>query len=82
MNTFDWHRDNSWHDAHAEHAFVGAYELVAFDVPQDSMGDRMIGWELFTGRKFLDQIARGDAAPLAEAKAAAEAAYASAAGAA
>lgn len=80
MTTFHWQRDPEFWDARAEHAFVGAFELVAFDIPANQHGPRLIGWELFTGRRFLDLVTKGDAASLDEAKAAAEAAYRAKAG--
>ena len=74
--SFDWRRDCAWHSANAEHAIVGSYELVVFDVPPGLEGDdRLIGWELFTGVEFMEQIERGDAASMELAKVSAEAAY-------
>jgi hypothetical protein len=59
----------------AEHAVVGAYELMAYDLPADSMGPRLIGWEIFTGPKYDKQVAIGETATFNEAKEAAEAAW-------
>jgi hypothetical protein len=64
-----------WSATRAEHARVGAYELVAFDLPPHRGEPRIIGWELFTGPDLNDLVAKGDAATFEAAKVAAEAAY-------
>jgi hypothetical protein len=71
----EWLRDPEFLSAsQAEHAFVGAYELVAFDIPPtDQFPTRDIGWELFGEEQFMIQLATGKASSFAEAKAAAEA---------
>jgi hypothetical protein len=71
----EWSHDPEfWSATAAEHAFVGPYELVAFDIPpSDQFPARDIGWELFGGEKFMSQLAKGKAASFDEAKAAAEA---------
>ncbi|NTA19860.1 hypothetical protein [Agrobacterium tumefaciens] len=64
-----------WSANRAERARVGAHELVAFDIPGVDSSPAIIGWELFTGPKFNDLIAKGDAETFAHAQVAAEAAY-------
>jgi hypothetical protein len=62
--TIEWSHDPEfWSATAAEHAFVGPYELVAFDIPpSDQFPARDIGWELFGGEKFMSQLAKGKAA--------------------
>lgn len=64
-----------WSANRAERARVGAHELVAFDIPAVDGSAGIIGWELFTGPKLQDLIAKGDAETFASAQVAAEAAY-------
>ena len=42
----DWQKDPEF-VIHAEHAIVGDYELMVFDLPADPAGPAVIGWELF-----------------------------------
>jgi hypothetical protein len=43
-----WQTDSEFIGAnHAEHAMVGDYELLVFDLPADCAGPAVIGWELF-----------------------------------
>ena len=73
---FDWKPEPEFWSANcAERARIGAHELVAFDLPPLDGAPRTIGWELFTGPKLQDLIAKGDAETFAAAQAAAEAAY-------
>lgn len=69
------HEPEFWSATKAEHAIVGKYELVAFDLPPHGPTPRIIGWEVFTGSKFYDQVAKGDAESFDNAKTAAEAAW-------
>jgi hypothetical protein len=72
----EWKPDlEFWSASQAEHAFVGPYELVAFDLPEDKSGPREIGWELYIGTDFDVLVATGRAATFEDAKLAAEAAY-------
>ena len=64
----EWSHDPEfWSATAAEHAFVGPYELVAFDIPpSDQFPARDIGW-------VRRREAKGKAASFDEAKAASEA---------
>jgi hypothetical protein len=45
-----WSRDPEFSStSHAEHACIGPYELVAFDLPATDHEPWIIGWELFGG---------------------------------
>ena len=74
---FPWKPDPEFGSANrAEHAIIGGYELVAFDLPSTVPGvPHIIGWELFTGPDLHKLVDRGDAVTFEAAKAAAEAAY-------
>jgi hypothetical protein len=53
-----WVPDPEWPTANrAEHAIVGEYELVAYDLPDNGVAPRLIGWEIFTGPKFMTPVA-------------------------
>ena len=66
-----------WSAGQAEHAIVGKYEIVAFNLqPTAQFPTRDIGWELFGPPKRQRQLATGKCATFDEAKAAAEAALA------
>jgi hypothetical protein len=68
-----WSSDPEWWSANrAEHAVVGHFELVAFDLPESDKHPRKIGWEVFTGPKLLDLVASGTAASFDEAQKQAE----------
>ena len=73
-----WTRDPEfWSAEQAEHAIVGNYELVAFNLqPTAHFPTRDIGWELFGPPKWQTQLATGKCVTFDEAKAAAEAALA------
>ena len=61
---------------HAEHAKVGDYELLVFDLPADRAGGpAVIGWELFGPPRRQELIAHGEAHTFDAAKAAAERAF-------
>ena len=60
---------------HAEHAMVGDYELLVFDLPADRAGRGIIGWELFGPPRHQELIAQGEAQTFDDAKAAAERAF-------
>jgi hypothetical protein len=60
---------------HAEHAMVGDYELLVFDLPADRAGRAVIGWELFGPPRDQELIAQGEAQTFDDAKAAAERAF-------
>ena len=74
---FPWKPDPEFRSANrAEHAIIGGYELVAFDLPSTLSGvPQIIGWELFTGPDLRELVAKGDAPTFEAAKAATEAAY-------
>jgi hypothetical protein len=74
---FPWKPDPEFGSANrAEHAILGDYELVAFDLPSTLSGvPHIIGWELFTGPDPHKLVDKGDAPTFEAAKAAAEAAY-------
>ena len=74
---FPWNPDPEfWSATRAEHAIIGGYELVAFDIlGTPTGGPRIIGWELFTGLDRFHLVAKGDAGSFEAAKSAAEAAY-------
>ena len=54
----------------AEHAVIGDYELLAFDLPSTLPGVPLIGWELFTGPDLRELVDKGDAPTFEAAKAA------------
>lgn len=62
-----------WSATSAERAIVGAYELIAFDIPAAGPHPRIIAWELHTGPQFMTGVAGGSADSFEAAKAAAEA---------
>ena len=71
-----WQTDSEFIGAnHAEHAMVGDYELLVFDLPADRAGRAIIGWELFGPPRHQELIAHGEAWTFGEAKAAAESAF-------
>jgi hypothetical protein len=74
---FPWKPDPEFGSAErAEHALIGGYELVAFDIPATPTGEpRIIGWELFGGPDLFSLVEEGDAGSFEAAKSAAEAAY-------
>ena len=74
---FPWKPDPEFGSANrAEHAIIGGYELVAFDLPSTLPGvPHIIGWELFTGPDLHELVDKGDAPTFEAAKSAAEAAY-------
>jgi hypothetical protein len=73
---FPWKPDPEFGSANrAEHAVIGDYELVAFDLPSTLPGVPLIGWELFTGPDLRELVDKGDAPTFEAAKSAAEAAY-------
>ena len=57
---------------HAEHAMVGDYELLVFDLPADPAGRAVVGWELFGPPRHQELIAHGEAQTFEDAEAAAE----------
>src|SRR5215510_9069509 len=68
-----WQTDSEFIGAnHAEHAMVGDYELLVFDLPADPAGRAVVGWELFGPPRHQELIAQGEAQTLDAAKAAAE----------
>ncbi len=70
----NWKRDLGFSER-GEHALVGDYELVAFDIQPDPERPRITGWEVYTGPKLLKMVAKGRTESLEEAKVAAEAAW-------
>jgi hypothetical protein len=72
-----WRPDPEFASANrAEHAIIGGFELIAYDLPETRKGEpRIVGWELFTGPDLHDLIDKGDAETFEAAKAAAEAAF-------
>jgi hypothetical protein len=71
-----WQTDSEFMGAnHAEHAIVGDYELLVFDLPADCSGAAVIGWELFGPPRHQELIAQGEAQTFEAAKAAAERAF-------
>jgi hypothetical protein len=76
MSEVTWQRDPEFIGAnHAEHAMVGDYELLVFDLPADRAGPAVIGWELFGPPRHQELIAHGEAQTFEDAKAAAENAF-------
>jgi hypothetical protein len=72
-----WEREPEFTAANrAERCRIGDYELVAFDLPADRAGPRVIGWEVFGPPRRQRLLARGDALTFDDAKAAAETAFA------
>ena len=68
-----WQTDSEFMGAnHAEHAMVGDYELLVFDLPVDRAGPAVIGWELFGPPLHQELMDHGEARTLDAAKAAAE----------
>jgi len=63
-----------WSCNQAEHARVGAFELIAWDASNlyESANMPTYGWELYRGPKLQTQIATGAAGSFEAAKAAAE----------
>jgi hypothetical protein len=77
MSEVTWQKDPEFIGAiHAEHAIVGDYELLVFDLPADGAGTAVIGWELFGPPRHQELIDRGEAQTFEDAKAAAERAFA------
>jgi hypothetical protein len=71
-----WQTDSEFMGAnHAEHAMVGDYELLVFDLPADRAGRAIIGWELFGPPRHQELIAQGEAQTFDDAKAATERAF-------
>jgi hypothetical protein len=71
-----WQTDSEFIGAiHAEHAIVGDYELMVFDLPADPAGPAVIGWELFGPPRHQELIDHGEAQTFEDAKAAAERAF-------
>src|SRR6516225_4450908 len=76
VNEVPWQIDPEFIGAnHAEHAMVGDYELLVFDLPADRAGPAVIGWELFGPPRHQELIAQGEARTFGAAKAAAERAF-------
>jgi hypothetical protein len=73
-----WTPDSGfWSAEQAEHAVVGKYELVAFNLePTPQFPARDIGWELFGPPRRRTRLAAGTCATFGGAKAAAERALA------
>jgi hypothetical protein len=72
-----WQTDSEFIGAnHAEHAIIGDYELLVFDLPVDRAGPAVIGWELFGPPRHQELIDHGDEQTFDDAKAAAERAFA------
>jgi hypothetical protein len=64
-----WHPDPEfWSANRAEHAFVGPYELVAFDLPARNGFPAEIGWELFGGIERMEQLDSGRGVSFEEAR--------------
>ncbi len=71
-----WQPDPEFLNAdRAEHAIIGGFELIAYDLPETPWSPRTLGWELFTGPDLHDLVDQGNAETFEAAKAAAEAAY-------
>ena len=68
-----WSRDPEL-PSHAEHARVGAYELVAFDLPATDLEQWIVGWELLGGPDLETSLDKGVGETFDDAKTAAEAA--------
>ena len=76
MNEVPWQIDPEFIGAHyAEHAMVGDYELLVFDLPANRADPAVIGWELFGPPRHQKLIAHGEAQTFVAAKAAAERAF-------
>lgn len=61
-----------WSATTAERAFIGPYELIAFDIPPAGQYPRIIAWEMHTGPNFTTGIAGAPAGSFETAKGAAE----------
>jgi hypothetical protein len=73
MITICWIPDTEfWSARRAEHAFVGGYELIAFDLPATAHDPAEIGFELFGPPDYGTLIATGRAETFDLARAAAE----------
>src|SRR6516162_7937793 len=60
MSEVTWQRDPEFSRANrAEHALVGDYELIAFDLPATLAGPAVIGWELFGPPRHQELIDHG-----------------------
>ena len=73
----DWRRLGAmWSAEQAEHALIPGYELTAFVLPADPANgwERQIGWEVHSGARLLDLVAKGGAASFEDAKEKAKAA--------
>jgi hypothetical protein len=75
MSDVQWLPDREfWSATRAEHAFVGNFELIAFDLPAMTLSPHEIGFEVFGPPDHRTLMATGAAATFEEAKSAAEAA--------
>jgi hypothetical protein len=71
-----WQKDPEFIGANrAERALIGDYELMVFDLPADSAGSAVIGWELFGPPRDQELIDHGDAQTFDDAKTAAQRAF-------
>jgi hypothetical protein len=68
-----WSRDPEM-PSHAEHACVGGYELIAFDLPSPDREPWIVGWELLGGPDLQTSLDKGVGETFDDAKTAAEAA--------
>jgi hypothetical protein len=76
MADIRWESDPEfWGATYAEHALIGVFELVAFDLPPHQGEPRVVGWELYSGEDLSNLIAKGNTETFEAAKAAAEATY-------
>ena len=76
MSEVTWQTDSEFIGANrAEHAMVGDYELLVFDLPADRAGAAVIGWELFGPPRREELIDHGEAQTFDDAKAAVERAF-------
>jgi hypothetical protein len=73
MTAIHWMPDSEfWSAKRAEHAFVGGYELIAFDLPATARDPAEIGFEVFGPPDYGTLIATGRAETFERARAAAE----------
>ena len=68
-----WVDDSAyWSANRAQHAIVGDYELIAYDIPPTGDAAAKIGWEIYTGPNQSQLLRTQEATDFNAAKAAAE----------
>jgi len=69
-----WRPDPEFHSVtQAQHAFVGGFEVICYDLPAYAGSPRIVGFEVFGGRNHLTLLRQGsDFETFTEAQIAAE----------